>query len=182
MILTELPEYGTLEGSRLYAVEFSNGTVKVGRTQHAARRLRNHHRAGSQFGIRVIGMWVSEDLGGHYATAERALIARLRDHAPIVRGNEYFAGISVEQAAAEAESAIGEVRANLGDTPAARFLSAVEYHMAEADRSIAWLARALDLHPNTVMNWFKSPDSLPFNSGVAISEATGVSIHTEVAS
>jgi len=43
----------------VYAIGFSNGDVKVGRTQHIRTRLRTHKRSARRAGLAVADCWVS---------------------------------------------------------------------------------------------------------------------------
>ena len=43
----------------VYVLAFDNGTIKVGRTQNAARRLGSHKSSARSFGLTITDEWVS---------------------------------------------------------------------------------------------------------------------------
>lgn len=91
----------------VYAVEFSNGTVKVGRSGDPERRLSEHAAAAGRFGLTITRRWRSGEFAGCDAV-ERLMLERLRSTwPPMSAGVEYFTG-GFEAAVEAARAAIGE--------------------------------------------------------------------------
>jgi hypothetical protein len=86
----------------LYVVEFSDGTVKVGKTSNQPKkRIGQHKSAASSFGLSMARSWESERHDRHSDT-EAALLAALRGQLPSRNGGEFFQGgfeIAVDAAA-----------------------------------------------------------------------------------
>jgi predicted transcriptional regulator len=74
----------------LYAIEFSDGTVKVGRSSDPDSRLSAHRSAAAGFGLSETRRWVSVEIAG-VVPLELAVLDRLRVVVPC-RGGEWFSG------------------------------------------------------------------------------------------
>ena len=85
----------------VYVMAFSNGTVKVGQTQNAGRRLSSHKSSARCFGLAVTGEWVSP-LHAEWHANERALkeIAAGLGGTPV--SLEYFSDIDFDVLVARA--------------------------------------------------------------------------------
>jgi len=57
----------------LYVIQFSSGTIKVGRTGDPASRLRGHRRHAWAFGVSIARAWVSNAHPEHEATETRLI-------------------------------------------------------------------------------------------------------------
>lgn len=98
----------------LYVVEFSTGTVKVGKTRRPDKRIGEHEREAAAFGGRISDRWVSAAHDG-YDTAEDALIdACCLEGKQIKR--EYFAGLPFDRAVELAQAAVAAAGPS-GDGP-----------------------------------------------------------------
>ena len=75
----------------VYALEFSSGTVKVGKTKNADRRLAEHEAAAACFGLSILRRWVSVEHEGCDQT-ERMMIETLRESQTSLNGGEFFDG------------------------------------------------------------------------------------------
>lgn len=78
----------------LYVIEFSNGTVKVGRSDTPQNRIASHRHAAQAFGARVQRVWVS-DGHEHSNLTEAKLLERLPE--PLC-GNEWFDTVMFDDA------------------------------------------------------------------------------------
>jgi hypothetical protein len=76
----------------VYALGFSNGSVKVGRSKNGQRRLGDHKSTARKFGLTVTDEWLSP---AHieWERNEEALKAIAAGLGGIVAGREYFSGI-----------------------------------------------------------------------------------------
>lgn len=77
----------------VYVLAFDNGTIKIGRTQNAARRLGSHKSSARSFGLTITDEWVSP-LHVEWQVNENALktIAAIAGGTPT--SPEYFNGAS----------------------------------------------------------------------------------------
>jgi hypothetical protein len=75
----------------IYAIEFSGGVTKVGRTASPRKRLRTHARDAARFSITLTRAWVSAELDGT-PRIESGLLLALRKSCKRSGGNEYFVG------------------------------------------------------------------------------------------
>jgi hypothetical protein len=75
----------------IYAVEFSNGVVKIGRSREPAARIKTHLRIAAKMGLRGARLWASPAMGAGWA-AERAVLDHVRQAFPTTAGAEYFEG------------------------------------------------------------------------------------------
>lgn len=79
----------------LYAIKFETGVVKVGQTNHPARRLAEHRRDAWAFNVVMAEVWVSTAHEGYLANEVR-LIAFAASTAERAR-REYFHGADFEK-------------------------------------------------------------------------------------
>jgi hypothetical protein len=86
-------------GGYIYALAFTDGTVKVGKSRVPNKRIAQHAGSGSGFGIRISRYWVSP-LVHNYSRLEKAAIWMARALAPerasVGRTSEYFKGVDVD--------------------------------------------------------------------------------------
>lgn len=73
----------------IYVIEFSDLTVKVGRTNAPRGRIGNHRSDAAKFGIGISRLWVSEQ-HLEFAENERQLIAHAAANGSLSAGAEYF--------------------------------------------------------------------------------------------
>jgi hypothetical protein len=93
------------EGSGyLYVIQFSSGTVKVGRATWPAQRLNDHRRYGWAFGVVIWRVWISAQHPSCEVTEDRLI----RFAASIATGDrarrEFFHGADFDQLVRYAES------------------------------------------------------------------------------
>jgi DNA-binding XRE family transcriptional regulator len=79
----------------VYVIGFSNGIVKVGRTQNITRRLRAHAMAAHNFGIAVTAKWVSPEHAGWIGN-EDELIRLAHEAGGQPTTPEYFRSLNFE--------------------------------------------------------------------------------------
>jgi hypothetical protein len=96
-------------GGYVYVLQFSNTTVKVGSTQHPARRFYSHSADAEIFGRTVQGWWISEEFRD-FSAVEDALIDFAHGLASRSIRREYFQGVSL---AALRDHAVELVRASI---------------------------------------------------------------------
>lgn len=82
----------------IYIIQFSTGSVKVGKTADLRRRIGEHRRASHPFGAAMTTIWYSRPFEDWHAV-ERRLIARATETCATRRRHEYFTGVSVEELA-----------------------------------------------------------------------------------
>lgn len=84
------------EDGYVYAVEFGNGIVKVGRTENPANRLRSHSTDGERFGNGITRWWLSKP---HrlYKENETSIKNHCKLTGSITGGTEYFLNVSLEE-------------------------------------------------------------------------------------
>ena len=90
---TALPKKATAYHGHIYLVEFSDGTVKGGRTTRPRARVGNHRDTGAKFGLAIVNLWVSPE-HVEFVQNELALLGQMRSAATSVAGSEYFTGVS----------------------------------------------------------------------------------------
>ncbi|HWB36857.1 MAG TPA: hypothetical protein VHA75_12605 [Rugosimonospora sp.] len=78
-------------GGYLYAIEFTDGMVKVGTTSEPIKRIGSHARMGSRFGVGVGRVWISPPHADNFKT-EAELVFVASRLASGVRHREYFTG------------------------------------------------------------------------------------------
>jgi hypothetical protein len=81
----------------VYAVRFTTGTAKVGKTVNPARRLRNHALSAQAHGIDIDRVWISEEHGGYSLTEQRLKDFCASLGTAMNSGGEHFGGISAEE-------------------------------------------------------------------------------------
>jgi hypothetical protein len=86
----------------VYVVEFSNGTVKVGRSQSPSARLAAHRTDGRKFGADLTGQWVSPE-HAEWIGNETQLKIIARDLGGKTNSAEYFTGITFADVVARAQ-------------------------------------------------------------------------------
>ncbi|UYP17745.1 GIY-YIG nuclease family protein [Rhodococcus sp. Z13] len=104
--LWELPEVRRANGSGfdgyLYIIEFSTGTMKVGRTNNPRGRIRTHWEHARKFGADITRLWLSVPHTG-YRDNETSL---LRELGTPSAGTEYFTSKNFDDVVALAESSL----------------------------------------------------------------------------
>lgn len=90
-----------MESGHVYALQFSDGTVKVGRTEEAQDRLRAHEQTAKGFGLSVTGKWLSPEHAG-WVENEGALKRLAGELGGTCRGSEWFAGVDFGELTARA--------------------------------------------------------------------------------
>lgn len=116
-----LTESRTMRAGHIYAVQFSNGVLKVGQTRKPKTRFADHAKAAQAHGHSVEETLLSPP-HINYLDNERALIAFCSEQWSLAAGHEYFADADIEavvrftssmrfteptQAQRDAEAAIG---------------------------------------------------------------------------
>lgn len=91
----------------LYVVEFSTGTVKVGKTKRPDKRIGEHEREAAAFGGRIADRWVSPAHDGYDANEVTLIAECAREGKQIKR--EYFSGLPFARAVELAEVAVAGV-------------------------------------------------------------------------
>ena len=103
----------------VYVLGFSNGCVKVGRTQNTSQRLGAHKSMAGKFGLTITDEWLSPQ-HAEWLQNEDALKGIAAELGGTVAGKEYYSGITFT---AVAEKALGlpfttpEAPAPLSDAP-----------------------------------------------------------------
>lgn len=90
----------------VYAVEFSNGTVKVGRAVSPEKRILNHQTTAAAFGVSIVRKWISESCDAQ--GVEERLIASLTERGATVSGREWFTGVPFDEIVDLVLSLVGE--------------------------------------------------------------------------
>jgi hypothetical protein len=85
----------------VYVIAFSNGVVKVGRTQAAGNRLGEHRRAARSFGISIEAQWESPHHHG-WVENEQALMRFAVELGGTPTTPEYFTGVDFDALVAKA--------------------------------------------------------------------------------
>ena len=88
----------------LYVCEFSDGTVKVGRSTRPAKRVVQHKSSASRFGLSLERHHAVECVAPA-AEAERALIEQCCSASASQRGREWFYGLQFDTVCAWADAA-----------------------------------------------------------------------------
>ena len=99
--------YGVEPMAHLYAMEFSDGTVKVGVTRNPRVRALSLHDQAGRRGSSVHGVYMRcIGAAANPFEVERGLISNLtRVAGPAVRGREWFRGIGIHVAIKAIEAA-----------------------------------------------------------------------------
>ncbi len=88
-------------GGYIYVIEFSNGTVKVGRSAEVTERIKVHDATARSFGLSIISKWTSP-LHRDWKDNEEKLKALAEELGGVPNNGEYFAGLSFGLIAAAA--------------------------------------------------------------------------------
>jgi len=78
-----------------YAIEFSNGTVKVGRTKNLVSRLTDHKKTAKKFDIDIVRMIFTECVDKH-SFLEKRLLGFASSICREINANEYFIGVNLQ--------------------------------------------------------------------------------------
>jgi len=79
----------THENGYCYVVEFSNGRIKVGTTQHISTRLKTHKSFALSSGI-IATRFAHTKRHSNYLDNERTLIDKLAKAGNVAHGREFF--------------------------------------------------------------------------------------------
>jgi hypothetical protein len=79
----------SVETGHVYVIEFSDGTVKVGKSARPKARVNQHASTAACFGITIIRQWISNEHVGCDST-ERRMIESLRAEFASRNGGEFF--------------------------------------------------------------------------------------------
>ena len=82
------------KGGYVYAIQFSNGIVKVGSTRNPHARITTHRGDASRFGLTVTEVWLSSN-HDTYLRSEQVLIEIASSLTPDRNGREYFPNLDV---------------------------------------------------------------------------------------
>lgn len=89
--------------SGIYVLEFSDGTLKVGRSNNCAHRIETHRKNAATFGIKVEQQWTSKAHVNTHDT-EAALVAYCHQRAKETIRVEWFHGLEFSKVVAHAET------------------------------------------------------------------------------
>jgi predicted GIY-YIG superfamily endonuclease len=98
-----LPPRADFLDGYLYVIEFADGMVKVGITNHPASRTSAHSGYAKKLGTTLGRVWFSEAHRDHARSEERLITAMVAISADRHR-DEYFTGVTFEQARGIAET------------------------------------------------------------------------------
>ncbi len=87
----------------VYIVEFTSGTVKVGKTTSPEQRLAHYRQTSAIHGGSVLNHWMSPSHPGFHGN-ESSLIGFCRTHGERAVGKEYFRGLAFAEVLAFAQS------------------------------------------------------------------------------
>lgn len=91
------------EDGFVYVIEFSDKTIKIGRTRDLAQRSASHQRDGEKFGLEVVRKWGSR-AHRDYGSTEISLKQFASQKARLQGGKEYFVGLDFNAAVRFVES------------------------------------------------------------------------------
>jgi hypothetical protein len=107
----------------VYVIQFSTGVVKVGKAVGPTTRLSHHALQAKIHGVSIAASWTSERHSDHSKTERRLIDYCASRGVRIAAGNEYFTGVSFEDArdfAARLIAAVnGDMRATWEEAQAA---------------------------------------------------------------
>ena len=86
----------------VYVIEFSNGTVKVGRTENPDSRMSAHAAAGKKFGALITDKWLSPQ-HSEWLANETRLKGIAAELGGTVAAQEYFTGVGFADVVARAQ-------------------------------------------------------------------------------
>lgn len=89
------PEDSHTHDGYVYVIEFSNGTIKVGKASNLRRRMIQHRSYGERFGLNITRYWGSP-LHRGYECTEASLIKKACELGTVQGGREYFTGASFD--------------------------------------------------------------------------------------
>jgi hypothetical protein len=115
----------TADSGHLYAIRFSSGTVKVGRTSDLAKRIAAHVANAAIHEVAADCIWVSQPVP-QLAQREADLLAFCASRWEIVAGGEYFRRADIAAIIERANGAgipTQEVRGSLVTVPSPRGIS-----------------------------------------------------------
>lgn len=84
------------EGDFVYVIQFSSGTIKVGRTQNPSSRLKSHAAVARAHGLTVAAQWVSQPITTA-RQSERRLIGFCNDRFTPLNDGEFFSGATIDE-------------------------------------------------------------------------------------
>ena len=90
---TDAPVTPSENAGCIYVIEFSNGTVKVGRSSTPDTRLATHRSQGRKFGADITDQWVSPRHAEWHAN-EAKLISIAKELGGTPAAAEYFTGVA----------------------------------------------------------------------------------------
>lgn len=100
----QLPKRGQRGGGFLYAIKFSNGTVKVGSTVQPRVRFNAHRSDANAFDVQVGCWWLSAEMP-NYLAGEDQLIEMAEAMGGRRARREYFHGIDYDDLVCQAKKA-----------------------------------------------------------------------------
>lgn len=97
----------------LYVIRFETGVVKVGQTNHPARRIAEHRRDAFAYNVVITDLWISQAHDNHLSNETR-LIAFVHSTAGRMR-REYFHGANFREVAEFAGGLVGDSEGSFFD-------------------------------------------------------------------
>lgn len=83
-----------MDFGRCYAIEFDNGTVKLGKTTAIVKRLNKHKSDAGKFGVSIVSMIFTDVIPMH-SDMERKILSDACSICSPTKSNEYFNGINI---------------------------------------------------------------------------------------
>lgn len=83
-----------MDFGRCYAIEFDNGTVKIGKTTNIVDRIRNHKGNAARFNVGIVSM-IFTDVIPFHGDMERKVLSDACSICDLTKSNEYFNGITI---------------------------------------------------------------------------------------
>jgi len=77
-----------------YAIEFDNGTIKIGKSTSILKRLMEHKRAAGKFNVEIVDILFT-DLIPYHSDMEKKLLSDACSICDPTKSNEYFNGLSI---------------------------------------------------------------------------------------
>lgn len=169
------------KGQRVYAIQFSNDVLKVGRSGDVSKRMAGHARSAAAFGVSVTDQWCSRIVDDS-RVVEKLLIEKVASRAggSAHHGQEYFVGVSADDARVIASGLLDEILVEAvvleADIPVVDFSRRIREYTRAQGASISHLARTVDMHPNTLTYQLSHPGAMTFNTALRLNAATGVAL------
>lgn len=91
----------------LYVIQFSNYVIKVGQTNHIARRLPEHRHDARTFDLTITKVWTSPAHADYLGNETRLLVAVAKMHDAGRAKREYFHDAEFDKVVTLAESLVG---------------------------------------------------------------------------